>query len=171
MVDNIDNWHSPIPNMFVIVPHVNSPPMQEWEPTPPEETNPDSVDGTDIDQAIDDGDKATHHASPLKPTDLAQSMDPLEFEMNQIYESLESKYEVPLPGPPVPQFLGAPTIGDDKVQETPAPAPPVATPCRSDVKAPSMKTANKDWYKRFKSKISIYTNVLYRIGSNPVQPY
>ena len=86
----------------------------------------------------------TSSSRPVEPTNPSQQLadDTLEYQLNQIYDSLP---EHPLPPVPVPQILGAPV----RVKNTPklcedppaAQANPVPTPCRAE--KPPPETAKK----------------------------
>ena len=97
--------------------------------------------------------KEADHAGPVEPMEprsLQDGLDTMEYELNQIVDSLvENLPENPVPGPPVPQFLGMSTKssedGTAKVA-APVPPPPVPTPCRTDTRAPSQRQTHKDWF-------------------------
>lgn len=121
---------------------VKSNPCQDWEPTSVARAD-DSQESQD---AIADCDTVdpTSSNQPVEPTNPSQQLadDTLEYQMNQIYDSLP---EHPLPPVPVPQILGVPA----RVKDTPglckdppaAQVNPVPTPCRADTPPP--ETAKK----------------------------
>ena len=105
---------------------------QDWAPTSSGASGDSQAESQDMEEM-------ESHMVPAE-----QEEDPMAFEMNQVYDSLEQNLpEVPLPGPDRPQVLGSRT--ESKEIETPAPRP-VSTPCRGNENSSVVVKTAEDWY-------------------------
>ena len=108
--------------------------MQDWQCAHSRDSEGDS--GCDDSQGPESGDRP---AAPV-PDDRLEEPDPIEFELNQIMDTLQQNLpEIAFQGPEKPQVLGIkPSDGGCAPERSSLPVP---TPCRAESRGPEVDPA------------------------------